>query len=128
LGSNDIVTLKKPTIALVTESPVASYSYGSIHYLFEREFDLNFTRITATNLANLNDFNVVIMPSGNYSSVLSKNQLESFKNWIRSGGTIVSVSGTTSWLHQDSLSRVTLLNGQPDPNDKEKKGNKIPII
>lgn len=121
LGSNNIFTLKKPKIALLTESPVASYSYGAIHYLFEREFDLYFTRINASNLANLKDFNVVVMPSGNYSRALSKSQLNTFKNWIRSGGTVVSVSGATSWLRQDSLSRAKLLNGQPDPKDKEKK-------
>ncbi len=121
LGSNNIVTLKKPKIALLTESPVASYSYGAIHYLFEREFDLYFTRINARNLANLNDFNVVVMPSGNYSGLLSKNQMSSFQNWIRGGGTVVAVSGATSWLRQDSLSRIKLLNGTPDPKDKEKK-------
>jgi hypothetical protein len=121
LGSNNIFTLKKPKIALVTESPVASSSYGAIHYLFEREFDLYFTRINANNLANLNDFNVVVMPSGNYSRALSKSQLTVFKNWIRAGGTVVSVSGATNWLKQDSLSQVKLLNGKPDPNNKGKK-------
>ena len=121
LGSNNIVTLKKPKIALLTESPVASYSYGAIHYLFEREFDLYFTRINARNLANLNDFNVVVMPSGNYSDLLSKNQMNSFKDWIRGGGCVVAVSGATSWLRQDSLSRTKLLNGTADPQNKEKK-------
>jgi len=121
LGSNNIVTLKKPKVALLTESPVSSSSYGAIHYLFERNFDLYFTRINASNLANLNDYNVVVMPSGNFSRTLSRTQLNTFKNWIRSGGTVVSVSGATSWLRQDSLSRAKLLNNQPDPKDKEKK-------
>ena len=121
LGSNNIVTLKKAKIALLTESPVSSYSYGAIHYLFEREFDLYFTRINARNLANLNDYNVVVIPSGNYSSTLSKSQLNNFVNWIRSGGTVVTVSGATRWLQQDSLSRTKILNDTPDPDNKDKK-------
>lgn len=123
LGSGNISTVKKPRIALLTESPVASYSYGVIHYLFEREFDLLFTRISAKNLFNLGDFNVVVMPSGNYRNQLSTSQLEEFKKWIRSGGTVVAVAGATQWLAEDTLriSGVKLLNEMVDPEDKEKK-------
>lgn len=123
LGSGNIPPVKKPRIALLTESPVASYSYGAIHYLFEREFDLPFTRISAKNLFNLKDFNVAVMPSGNYRSLLSASQLEEFKKWIRSGGTVVAVAGATQWLVEDTLkiSKVKLLNEMVDPEDKEKK-------
>ena len=113
LGSNNINTLNKPEIALMTESPVSSGSYGVIHYLFEREFGLPFTRLNARNLSNLNGYNVVILPSGNYSSVLNENQLDSFKEWIRAGGTVVAVSGATSWLRQAGISQVKLSTERP---------------
>ncbi|NOR53956.1 MAG: hypothetical protein GQ536_07710 [Candidatus Aminicenantes bacterium] len=100
LGSNNINTLNKPKIALMTESPVSSGSYGAIHYLFEREFGLPFTRLNARNLSNLSDYNVVVLPSGRYSSALNKSQLNSFEEWIRSVGTVVAVSGASSWLQQ----------------------------
>jgi len=123
IGSNNIVTVRKPEIALLTESPVSGYSYGAIHYLFEREFDLPFTRLSASNLANLNDYNVVVIPSGRYTDLLSKNQLEAFKNWIRAGGTVVAVTDAVSWLRNENIkiSQTKRLNDEPDPKDKTKK-------
>jgi hypothetical protein len=114
LGSNNINTLNKPEIALMTESPVSSGSYGAIHYLFEREFGLSFTRLNARNLSNLGDYNVVVLPSGNYSSVLNESQLDSFKEWIRAGGTVVAVSGATNWLRQAGISQAKLSTDRPD--------------
>ncbi len=113
LGSNNINTLNKPEIALMTESPVSSGSYGVIHYLFEREFGLPFTRLNARNLSNLRDYNVVVLPSGSYSSALNESQLNSFKEWIRSGGTVVAVSGATSWLRQAGISQAKVSSDRP---------------
>jgi len=121
LGSNNIVTLKKPRVALLTGSPVSSGSYGALHYLFEREFGLPFTRVSAQNLGALHEYDVIVMPSGNYGSVLSDARLDAFKQWIRSGGTVVAVSGASSWLRAVKISQTRLLNGQPDPEDKTKR-------
>ena len=121
LGSNNIVSLPQPRIALLTESPVASYSYGALHYLFEREFGLSFTRVSAGDPGNLQDYNVIVMPSGNYGSVLRDDRLDAFKDWIRSGGTVVAVSGASAWLRGAGISEVKLLNGQPDPEDEDRR-------
>ena len=123
LGSGNIQILRKPKIALFTESPVSSYSYGTIHYLFEREFDLHFTRLNIRNISNLDDYNVVILPSGSYSNAVSKSQIENFKSWIRSGGTVIALSRTVNWLTNKDvkISNLKLLDRIPDPNDKSKK-------
>ena len=44
--------------------------------------------------------------------------LDAFKQWIRSGGTVVAVSGASSWLRAVKISQTRLLNGQPDPAHK----------
>ncbi len=121
LGSNNIVTLKNPRVALLTEDPVSSGSYGALHYLFEREFGLPFTRVSARNLGGLHVYDVIVLPSGNYGSALSQAQQDSFKEWIRSGGTVVAVSGASSWLRAAKISQTKLLNGQPDPADNTKR-------
>ena len=123
LGSGNIITLDKPKIAIFTESPVSSYSYGALHYLFAREFDLPFTRLNVRNISSLDDYNVVILPSGNYTREVSASQVNRFKEWIRSGGTVIALSGAVNWLREDTvkISRIQLLNGTPDPDDKTKK-------
>jgi len=119
LGSNNMAAIRQPKVALVTEPPAASYSYGAMHYLFEREFDLPFTRITADRLDRLEGYNVVVLPGGNYGSALSEDRLNGFKSWIRRGGTVVAVSGATSWLRTAKISQAALLNGQKDPETGE---------
>ncbi len=121
LGSGNIVPIQKPKIALVTESPTSSYSYGALHYLFEREMDLDFTRINVRNLANLDDYNVVVLPAGNYGRALSEQQINDFKRWIRRGGTVVAVSSAVNWMRSLKLSNIKPLSGTPDPEDKTKK-------
>lgn len=119
LGSGNIVTLRKPNVALLTESPVSAYSYGAIHYLFEREYDLPFIRIDVRNMADLNTFNVLVMPSGNYRESFSGEGLRRLKDWIRSGGTVVAVAGATSSLSEDTLklSAAKRLERMTDPDD-----------
>ena len=120
LGSNNIVTLQKPRVALLTEDPVSSGSYGALHYLFEREFGLPFVRVRARNL-DLKDFNVVVMPSGNYGSALSKTQQDEFKAWIRSGGTVVAVAAASNWLRDGQDLTGENFGHSSGPEDKEKK-------
>ncbi len=121
LGSNNVVTIKKPKIALLTESPVSAYSYGTLHYLFEREFELPFTRVNASNMGDLENFNVVIMPSGNYRNLLSERQLNNFKEWVNDGGTVIAISGALGWLRSEQvgLSELALLNGTPHPDNPD---------
>lgn len=121
LGSNNIATLKNPRVALLTKEPVSSGSYGAIHYLFEREFNLPFVRVSAQDMGALHHYDVIVMPSGNYGSAWSGTQQDNFKQWIRSGGTVVAVSGASSWLRSAKISQVELLNGKPDPEDKSRK-------
>ncbi|MFC1729543.1 M14 family metallopeptidase [candidate division KSB1 bacterium] len=115
IGSNNVVTILKPEVALVAEPPVSSYSYGALHYLFERGIDLPFTRITASDFVNLTGYNVVVLPSGNYGNALSEDHVNEFKSWIRRGGTVVAVSGAVNWLRNAGISQTNVLNGQEDP-------------
>jgi len=123
LGSGNIEPVIKPKIALLTRSPVSSYSYGAIHYLFEREYDVNFTRIDKDELDELENFNVLIMPDGWYRDFISGKNLEKFKKWISKGGTVIAIKGAFSWLREDTIkiSKVKSLTEIPNKEDKDKK-------
>jgi hypothetical protein len=45
--------------------------------------------------------------------------MDAFKAWIRAGGTVVSVSGSSTWLRNAKISQAKLLNGQKDPESGE---------
>lgn len=120
LGSNNVIHLEKPRIALLTHSPVSSYSYGAAHYLFERRIPLNFVRLPAEDLRNLEEFNMLIMPDGRYGSMLDKTQVEALRQWIQNGGTVVAVSGAADWLRQAGLAAIERVEEAPDPQDPER--------
>jgi hypothetical protein len=120
LGSNNVVHLEKPRIALLTHSPVSSYSYGAVHYLFERCFHLDFIRLSTEDFRNLDEFNVLVIPDGRYGEVFGETEIEELRNWVQEGGTVVAVSGAAEWLRQAGLARIERIEEAPDPEDPEK--------
>lgn len=121
LGSNNVRPIKKPKIAVLTDTPTRAYSYGAINYLFEREVEVDFTRLRTRSMSSLKDYNILVMPDGNYNDVLNETQLETFKTWIRDGGTVLAIGGSVKWLISSKISKIESMNGKPDPADKDKK-------
>jgi len=120
LGSNNMVHLEKPRIALLTHSPVSSYSYGAIHYLFERRFGLDFVRLSTDDFRSLEEFNVLVFPDGRYARKFQENHIKELRNWIAEGGTAVAVAGASEWLQQAGLTQIKAVREEPDPGDPEK--------
>ncbi len=120
LGSNNVVHLESPRIALLTHSPVSSYSYGAIHYLFERRFHLDFVRLSTDDFHDLEEFNVLVIPDGRYGRVFEKPQVEELRNWVQEGGTVVAVSGASDWLRQAGLAKIERVEEASDPEDPER--------
>lgn len=92
IGGQNIVSLKLPKIAVAADEGVDQTSYGSIWWTFDR-YGIEFTPMTFGNLRsnNLRDYNIVIVPDGapsRYQAVLN-----SLKDWINNGGTVICVKG-----------------------------------
>jgi len=121
LGSNNIPALLKPRVALLTGEATSSSSFGAIHYLFERRFELPFfTRVDPMRSFDLDGYDVIVFPSGNYGRAFPKTRLDELKRWLRRGGTVVATAAASDWLRGSSVSRVKLLEGIPDPADKSR--------
>ena len=71
LGSNDVAALKTPKILLVWDAPTQSLSAGWTRYTLERRFGAAVTAVRAGSLgrANFNDYDVIVLPSGNYGVI-----------------------------------------------------------
>ena len=92
-GSDRIRTLRKKKIALITGEGVSAGSAGEIWHFFDQELDYPVTLINNNNAANIhwNDYDLVILPSGNYRFLNDKASAESFRNWISSGGDVIAL-------------------------------------
>ncbi len=100
LGSNRVRFLRKPRVAVLTDTPVSSTEYGSLWYLFEQKADLPFTPVTVESLrgVELNNYNVLVLPSDfgegrGYSRVLDKGLTAKLGDWVRDGGVLIAMGG-----------------------------------
>ncbi len=99
-GSSKIHFIKPPKVALVTGQGVSSNAAGEVWYLFEQELNYPITLINLNNLsrADWNEFDVLIMPDGNYSFLADKNSAEEFHNWISKGGKVIALENAVAQL------------------------------
>ena len=97
VGSETVVSLRRPKIAVVADEPVSVTSYGAIWWTFDR-MGVDFTPMTvdAVKRARLDDFNVIILPDGSagrYFAAFGKPGVDTLRGWVERGGTLVLVKG-----------------------------------
>jgi hypothetical protein len=127
IGSETVVSLRKPKIVVVADEPVSTTSYGALWWTFDR-YGVDFTPMTisALNVARLDDYNVVILPDGSaggYFSRIGKGGVENLKGWVRRGGTLVLVKGAAVFgaLKDVGLTSARLV-GSDDDEQKPAAG------
>src|SRR5205085_8845830 len=84
-------------------------------YLIEQRYGYPVTTLRADLLrgADLSRYNVLIMPSGNYNSVLG--DVTKLREWLQQGGTLVALGGASAWLADE---RIGLLPSKLEKREK----------
>lgn len=100
LGSTDFRHLEKPNVAVLIGDGTASLNAGEIWHFFDHQLDYPATMIHANHVmrVDLNDYNVLVLPSGNYSGVLTDAAVEKISAWTRDGGTLILFGQTNRLL------------------------------
>jgi hypothetical protein len=101
-GSAKVHPMKARKVALLTGDEVSSSSAGEVWYYFDQLINYPVTLINARNASNLDwsDYDVVILPDGNYRFLNDKNATEQFRNWISHGGHVVAMESAVARLAQ----------------------------
>jgi hypothetical protein len=120
MGSNDAQALKLPKVLLAWDTPTQSLSAGWARYALERRFGQAVTTVRTASLgrANFNDYDVLVLPSGNFAGQINEGVLNRIKDWLRSGGTLVTVAEATRWATGANVGLLDttglLKDGRPD--------------
>ncbi len=128
IGSENVLSLKRPRIIVVADDPVSQTSYGAMWWTFER-YGVDFTPMTIANLkrANLDQYNVIIMPDGSaggYMSALTPSGVTTLRAWVQRGGTLVCVKGAAVFA---ALKEVNLTSSRlVGSDDDEQRDQKTP--
>lgn len=99
-GSAKVHFMKSRKVALLTGEGVSSLAAGEVWFYFDQVINYPITLINAKDAGfiNWNDYDVVIMPDGNYTFLNDKNAAEQFKNWINKGGHVIALERAVSQL------------------------------
>ncbi|HEX6332893.1 MAG TPA: M14 family metallopeptidase, partial [Flavisolibacter sp.] len=99
-GSNRIRPLKNKKVAVITGPGVSSTGAGEVWHFFDKEINYPVTLLNSDNLAGVRwgDFDVVILPSGNYRFLNDKASLEQFRSWINGGGQVIAIESAVAQL------------------------------
>jgi Zinc carboxypeptidase len=132
LGSNLVSALKSPRVLLLWDSPTLSLSAGWTRFVLERRYAQPVTAVRVGSLrrVDLRRFDVIVFPSGSYEGSFNEEALRQIKDWIRAGGTLVTMGESSRWAAREKVglldTRTELRNGQPEtePSDKDKEARK----
>ena len=92
-GSYSVKPIKKQKIVVISGKATSSLSFGEVWHFFETQLQYPITNINSSDFSrtNLSTYDVLILPSGNYSDMLNKKTLTKVKKWTRAGGTVLAI-------------------------------------
>ena len=116
LGAGRYRLLQPPRVAIASQWPISSSSFGTIWHLFDTRVGLRTSPVNVQSLGGLDlrKYNVLVLPStwggGALRAVLSERTVRKLKTWVEAGGTLIAVGGTAAYLAEEErgLSRVRL--------------------
>jgi hypothetical protein len=136
LGGQHFDLLSRPRIAILSNSPIDTSSFGHVWHLVDTQLRLPSTHLDAQSLGryDLRRYNVIIVPEGG-GSVVQENE-DTLRGWVRAGGTLIAYGdAATSLCDKDSkLTQVRRRGDVLDDLDKyavsvkrEREAGKTPI-
>jgi hypothetical protein len=107
LGSGSVFPVRPPRVALLGGVPVSGNSFGFAWFAFEQRLGYPVTPVSAAVIANrLDEFDVVVVPSvfgGGLDNTLGETGRARLAEWVRNGGTLITLDGATAWLAGERL-------------------------
>lgn len=132
LGSNQVAVMPPPRVLLVWDTPTQSTSAGWARYVLERHFGQPVTAVRGNSLrrVDLREFDVIVLPAGNYGNVFGGDALRQLKDWVNGGGTLITLGEASRWAARENVNlvetRTELRDGRPETDASEKSESKKP--
>ncbi len=101
LGSRKFELLTAPRVAIASQWPISSTSFGSIWYLLDHQLRLRTSPVNIQGISriDLRKYNVLILPDGgDLGPVLDKKAVEKLKKWIEGGGTLIAAGSSAAYV------------------------------
>ncbi|HLI93007.1 MAG TPA: M14 family metallopeptidase, partial [Puia sp.] len=99
-GSDLVRMVHAPRVAMLSGDQVSSQEAGEVWHLFEQELHYPVTLINASDVrqASWKDFDVLILPNGNYRLLEDKTVEEGLRSWVHEGGRLIAMQDAVGQL------------------------------
>ena len=126
-GSSSVRYLKMPKVAIMTGEGVSAYGFGEVWHYFEQQIGYPVTALHTSYFSNvpLHEFDVLILPAGSYGRVLTDQNLDKVKDWVRSGGKLIALESAAGFLAGKKDFNLKKKEGQA-AGEEDKKAKKDP--
>jgi hypothetical protein len=125
-GSGLVHLIHKPRVAVLTGEDVNSLDAGEVWHLFEQEIGYPVTLVNSESLNRISwkNFDVVILPNGNYHTLVEKGVAEALRSWVREGGRLIAMQNAVDQLAKmDWTIHAKGEDGDKKEDEKERKGD-----
>jgi hypothetical protein len=113
LGSNSVIPVRAPRVALLGGAPIYGQSFGYAWYALDQRLGYPHTTLDVDALASaLDGYDVLIVPSVSPAALdraLGSGGRARIAAWVRRGGTLIAIDRASEWITaDDALSRFRL--------------------
>lgn len=118
LGSNNVVAVRKPKAIMLIGQGVAGAEAGEVWHLLDQRIGMPITKVELSNFGrvNLNNYTTLVLVSGAYPA--DKPTTDKIKQWLQSGGTLITFKTATEWAIKQGLTKEKLLTMDTVKNPK----------
>ncbi|APG59947.1 M14 family metallopeptidase [Christiangramia salexigens] len=125
-GSSEIKIINNHKVGLLRGDQVSSLNFGEIWYFFEQDLNYPVTPIGTEDFSriNLNEFDVLVMPSGWYKDFMDKDITERLSSWLKNGGKLIAIGNAVGSF--EGKEGFGIVENKGVPKDSTKSQNLIP--
>lgn len=105
LGSNKMMPVSKPVIAMLTGAGVNATDAGEIWHLLDQRMNIPSTHLEQGTFNRIDParYNTIILPGGNYAEL----NAAKLKTWVMGGGTLILTEESIPWAVQNGISTIS---------------------
>lgn len=123
-GSPNVKLINNQRVGLLSGDGTSSLSFGAIWHFFETQLHYPVTVLDTKYFGkvDLDEFDVLVLPEGSYSSTLNESTLKKVKEWVKNGGKVIAIgSAVKTFADKDGFALKT---NKGEEKDKEKSKSK----
>lgn len=122
-GSQYVRLVKNVKVAMLQGEGTSSLNYGSLWHFFETQLKYPVTSINTKDIDKIqwSEYDVLILPDGNYGPIFTETVFKNIENWISQGGKLIAMGNALTIF--EGKEGYDLVKNESDENEEEKQPN-----